>query len=132
MRWLEKRRCRVSLNDAPRYFPDRPSQQSTQLGGGERGGNSPTDPGSASSWLGRGEGGAAGWGGPLRSPSLALQGAGLMEASPGFGSSPVTDKPTAVGNQEQPIFHGEALARDPWLERYGGWIVSGFTAAFAL
>src|SRR6266571_1234451 len=106
MRWLEKRRCRVSLNDAPRYFPDRPSQQSTQLGGGERGGQGSAFP--------------------------ALQEAGLMEASPGFGSSPVTDKPAAVGNQEQPVFHGEALARDPWLERYGGWIVSGFTAAFAL
>ncbi|MBE3558653.1 MAG: methyl-accepting chemotaxis protein [Ktedonobacteraceae bacterium] len=29
-------------------------------------------------------------------------------------------------------FHGEALARDPLLERSGGWIVAGFTGAFAL
>ncbi len=37
-----------------------------------------------------------------------------------------------VSNPEQPTFHGEALARDPQLERYGSWIVVGFTAVFAL
>ncbi|GCF06975.1 hypothetical protein [Dictyobacter arantiisoli] len=30
------------------------------------------------------------------------------------------------------IFHGEALARDPWAERYGHWIVLAFSAAFSL
>ena len=34
--------------------------------------------------------------------------------------------------EEEYIYHGEALARYPQLERYGGWIVFGFTAAFAL
>jgi hypothetical protein len=32
----------------------------------------------------------------------------------------------------EPIFyHGEALARDPWAEHYGPWVVLGFTAVFA-
>ncbi len=30
------------------------------------------------------------------------------------------------------IFHGEAFARSPWLERWGGWIVGGFIGLFAL
>jgi hypothetical protein len=34
--------------------------------------------------------------------------------------------------QEAPVLHGEALARDPWAEQYGPWIVLGFTVAFAL
>lgn len=33
--------------------------------------------------------------------------------------------------QEPTFYHGEALARDPWAERYGPWIVLGFTATFA-
>lgn len=32
----------------------------------------------------------------------------------------------------QGVLHGEALARDPFLERYGHWIVIGFTVLFAL
>ena len=40
------------------------------------------------------------------------------------------DQPALKG-QEPPIFHGEALARVPFLEQYGGWIVSGFIALFA-
>lgn len=36
-------------------------------------------------------------------------------------------------NRPEPtIFHGEALARDPWAEHYGPWIVLGFAAAFSL
>ncbi|HZO70951.1 MAG TPA: hypothetical protein VFB60_02040 [Ktedonobacteraceae bacterium] len=30
------------------------------------------------------------------------------------------------------FFHGEALARDMWSERYGPWAILGFTTAFAL
>src|SRR5579864_3998875 len=29
------------------------------------------------------------------------------------------------------FYHGEALARDIWAERYGPWLVLGFTALFA-
>jgi hypothetical protein len=35
-------------------------------------------------------------------------------------------------DQEASVLHGEALARDPWAEQYGPWIVLGFTVAFAL
>ncbi|TMC20639.1 MAG: hypothetical protein E6J34_12080 [Chloroflexi bacterium] len=34
--------------------------------------------------------------------------------------------------QASTILHGEALARDPWAERSGSWIVLGFVSAFAL
>jgi hypothetical protein len=30
------------------------------------------------------------------------------------------------------VFHGEALARSPWLEQWGGWIAGGFIGLFAL
>jgi hypothetical protein len=38
----------------------------------------------------------------------------------------------AANQQEEIYFHGEALARDEWAERYGAWVVLGFAAAFAL
>lgn len=39
---------------------------------------------------------------------------------------------TAQGAREvSPVYHGEALARFPLLERLGGWIVLAFTLAFA-
>jgi diguanylate cyclase (GGDEF)-like protein len=44
----------------------------------------------------------------------------------------VAGEHTAIGHAERPIFHGLALARDLWLERYGGWIVIGFTGCLAL
>ncbi|MBV8821489.1 MAG: hypothetical protein JO123_01705, partial [Ktedonobacteraceae bacterium] len=34
-------------------------------------------------------------------------------------------------SKELSFFHGEALARDAWGERYGNWIVLGFTITFA-
>lgn len=34
--------------------------------------------------------------------------------------------------QGSAMFHGEALARDLWLERYAGWIMAIFTGVFAL
>lgn len=34
--------------------------------------------------------------------------------------------------QDTSYLHGEALARDLWSEHFGGWIVLGFTLAFAL
>src|SRR5438105_1463311 len=38
----------------------------------------------------------------------------------------------AANQQEEMYFHGEALARDEWAERYAAWVVLGFAAAFAL
>jgi hypothetical protein len=43
-----------------------------------------------------------------------------------------TQGPGARKPKSEPTFyHGEALARDYWAERYGPWVVLGFTAVFA-
>jgi hypothetical protein len=52
---------------------------------------------------------------------------------------PVMQAENMLGGPQQPqkqnpepnFYHGEALARDFWAERYGSWIVLGFTAIFA-
>ena len=46
------------------------------------------------------------------------------------GNAFVADAHPTGGLTGRPIFHGQALARDLWLERYGGWIVLGFTGCF--
>lgn len=67
--------------------------------------------------------------------------------SQGIAQSPYADGNMAVnsaaghghnrrGRGNEPglpsFFHGEALARDIWSERYGPWLILGFTTAFAL
>jgi hypothetical protein len=51
-------------------------------------------------------------------------------------SAVVTDNPfpgnTVSSAPNVPVLHGEALARSPFLERAGGWIVLSFTGAFTL
>ena len=47
------------------------------------------------------------------------------------GQPPIAQEDKAIVSAERPIFHGLALARDLWLERYGGWIVIAFTGCFA-
>jgi hypothetical protein len=47
------------------------------------------------------------------------------------GEPPIADEHRAIEYAERPIFHGLALARDLWLERYGVWIVLSFTGCFA-
>ncbi len=42
------------------------------------------------------------------------------------------NEPGASRMRQESLFHGEALARDPWGERYGPWIVLGFAALFSL
>src|SRR5579859_1229100 len=63
--------------------------------------------------------------GPLQSqrahPPTGMAYSGIRN---GQRSRPIEQEPT--------YFHGEALARDPWAEHYGSWIVLGFTAVFAL
>jgi hypothetical protein len=42
------------------------------------------------------------------------------------------DRRNGTSEQEPTYFHGEALARDLWAERYAPWIVLGYVMAFAL
>jgi hypothetical protein len=58
--------------------------------------DSPTDQGSASSWLGRGEGGAVGRGGPLRSPSSQCD----IRPTPAV---PITDHLTTMIPTDPPV-----------------------------
>ncbi|HLZ62531.1 MAG TPA: hypothetical protein VKR06_36760, partial [Ktedonosporobacter sp.] len=63
--------------------------------------------------------------GPLQSQrAYTPSGTGYAGSQNGQRSRPIEQEPT--------YFHGEALARDPWAEHYGSWIVLGFTAVFAL
>ncbi|MFL5587260.1 MAG: diguanylate cyclase domain-containing protein [Ktedonobacteraceae bacterium] len=62
------------------------------------------------------------------------QGDSLTKVAPrsqATGEPPMAEEHTAIGYAQRPIFYGLALARDLWLERYGGWIVIGFTGCFA-
>ncbi len=64
---------------------------------------------------------------------IPQSGAGGFEAfPPAVHNALFASQHTGASTPEQTIFHGEALARDLQLERYGSWIVLGFTAAFAL
>ena len=56
----------------------------------------------------------------------------VVPISKATGQPPITQEDKAIVSAERPIFHGLALARDLWLERYGGWIVIGFTGCLAL
>ncbi|GCE31150.1 hypothetical protein KDA_66340 [Dictyobacter alpinus] len=55
----------------------------------------------------------------------------MPNSGPAFGQEQMAGlgQPKA---QDTSFFHGEALARDYWAERYGPWIVLGFSAAFSL
>ncbi|HEU5229753.1 MAG TPA: hypothetical protein VFU49_18180 [Ktedonobacteraceae bacterium] len=65
---------------------------------------------------------------------------GIAQSPYGDGNvmvnSAASDRYNRRGRGNEPglpsFFHGEALARDIWSERYGPWIILGFTAAFAL
>lgn len=65
---------------------------------------------------------------PTSSQYNSGRGASYPNQSPPspFSNSPSPEEP------QQGILHGEALARDPFLEHYGSWIVIGFTAFFVL
>ncbi len=52
------------------------------------------------------------------------------EGKPGIQGSYMDQNRTR--EPEPVMYHGEALARDYWAERYGPWIVLGFAAAFSL
>ena len=57
--------------------------------------------------------------------------------APYAGNNPMaaSNRRDRHGRSNEPdlsFFHGEALARDIWSERYGPWMVLGFTAIFAL
>jgi hypothetical protein len=64
--------------------------------------------------------GASRFSGPLRA----------VEPQFGYDSSRRTVE-QSDSSKEVSFFHGEALARDAWGERYGNWIVLGFTITFA-
>ncbi|HEX4208011.1 MAG TPA: hypothetical protein VHZ51_28180 [Ktedonobacteraceae bacterium] len=52
----------------------------------------------------------------------------LRSSQPSFANGHIK----TAHQQEADYFHGEALARDTWAERYGAWIVLGFALGFAL
>src|SRR5947209_10400198 len=56
----------------------------------------------------------------------------LAPISEATEESPLADEHAGRGYGERPIFHGLALARDVWLERYGAWLVIGFTGCLVL
>jgi len=49
-----------------------------------------------------------------------------------IGAAYYKEQAPQVVEKDQSFFHGEALARDYWAERYGPWIVLTFSAAFSL
>jgi diguanylate cyclase (GGDEF)-like protein len=70
-------------------------------------------------------------------PLLSSKGGGFTKVAPSSknketGELTMADEYHARDYTEQPIFHGLALARDVWLERYGVWIVMGFTGCLAV
>jgi hypothetical protein len=48
------------------------------------------------------------------------------------GLNPAEQAILGAAQSRSNYFHGQALARDPWAEHFGGWIVLGFTMAFSL
>lgn len=69
--------------------------------------------------------------GSLSSSRSAVVNSSLGTKNPRIQSRYSGDLKTP-GQQEPVYFHGEALARDAWAERYGAWIVLGFASIFAL
>ncbi|QBD83171.1 hypothetical protein EPA93_47320 [Ktedonosporobacter rubrisoli] len=57
----------------------------------------------------------------------------LGPLNPRIGMSGIHTPTQETSNKQQQVsLHGIALARDPWAERYGPWLVLGFSSAFAL
>src|SRR5579883_652313 len=67
-------------------------------------------------------------------PISARTGSGgaFPPGGPGARNGQFHDRFHSARSQEAPVLYGEALARDPWAEQYGPWIVLGFTVTFAL
>ena len=49
-----------------------------------------------------------------------------------IGATYYNEPPARTVEKDVSFFHGEALARDYWAERYGPWIVLAFSGAFSL
>lgn len=75
----------------------------------------------------------AGAAGPLPAGNVAVPTDFRNISLQGLPSSSFAAPQIAKASEpETTIYHGEALARDPWAERHGTWIVLTFIGAFAL